>query len=341
MNDHIVEIERAEADRFAEVVTHLEAGQPSGLDPLEDPALAADASAAAALLNAGQASTSTGRYASYRQRARSSVLHRLGVRNTVETDPDPDRHRGGIPLLRWPVLTPIASAAAAAVAVLAVVVAFDQPTPPVADVPAHAGALEPLKSPDPAPTVPAAAEPIAADDDDDMGPAATVVQFQMPGASGIGGAELIDTITGAAASAVETPSTAVETPSTAVETPSTAARELAVAESPPFPTTVSGLLERVDGLLGVVTADIEHRRPVAVETLRDLTESIAAVAYRIETEPDSVSDRQVLAYLHQTAHSRLVLAAADVGDGEDGVLTAARRIAEDGVAVATNYIRFR
>ena len=77
------------------------------------------------------------------------------------------------------------------------------------------------------------------------------------------------------------------------------------------------------------------------QLLREITESIAAVAYRIESRPDEVTHAQVVAYIHAAADGRFLLAAAVADEADEAALNAARRVAQDGVVVAGWYFKYR
>ena len=77
------------------------------------------------------------------------------------------------------------------------------------------------------------------------------------------------------------------------------------------------------------------------QLLREITESIAAVAYRIEASPDQVTHAQVVAYIHAAADGRFLLAAAVTDEADEAALSAARRVAQDGVVVAGWYLTYR
>ena len=86
---------------------------------------------------------------------------------------------------------------------------------------------------------------------------------------------------------------------------------------------------------------VQGERPVPGTLLRELTESIAAVAYHIEATPGDVTSTQVVAYINAAAQGRILLAAAVAEEGNDPALNAARRVAQDGVVVASWYIKYR
>ena len=74
---------------------------------------------------------------------------------------------------------------------------------------------------------------------------------------------------------------------------------------------------------------------------RAITESTTSVAHRIENQPESVSQEQVVRYIKATADGRTLLAAVRAeGEGEPA-LTAARRATQDGVVAAATYFAQR
>ena len=98
-------------------------------------------------------------------------------------------------------------------------------------------------------------------------------------------------------------------------------------------------IERIDTLIAVVAYSVYADQPVDPEMLRQMTESIALVAEQLEAQPDVVSKHQVISYLTATAHGRTLLAAARADEENGRALGAARRAAQDGVVVASLYIR--
>ena len=98
-------------------------------------------------------------------------------------------------------------------------------------------------------------------------------------------------------------------------------------------------IERIDVLLAAIQDDVYNDRPVDPGMLREITESIALVAEQLEAQPDAASKQQVISYLTQTAHGRTLLAAAKADEQNGRALGAARRAAQDGVVVASHYIR--
>ena len=370
--DELVDgVELADAERFAEVLDRIEAGGGVDLDPREDPTLAALTTVSAQLRDTARDSTATPRFESYRARSRDYLLHRierereaLAAPASREPERAPQRGVAGIPFLRWNVLSPIASAAAAAVAVLAFVALNGADTPAPA-APEQAAAVDP----------PAAA-PVAddeADAQDVAEPAAPQpdparASFWIP--SGQPGAEeLLDQFAsavtvrttvddGGAVAALDEAATDElegETPADeAAPAPARAPAAVAVAPQPasvtppvsapaqrPTPRTVPEQLDYIETLLGELTVQVERQEPVPGRLLRELTESIAAVAYRIEANPDEVTHAQVVAYIHAAADGRFLLAAAVADESDEAALNAARRVAQDGVVVAGWYFKYR
>ncbi len=372
MPDELVDgVELTDADRFAEVLDRIEAGGGVDLDPREDPTLAALTTVSAQLRDTARESTSTPRFESYRARSRDYLLHRIEREREAQAAPasrEPERapHRGlgGIPFLRWNVLSPIASAAAAAVAVLAFVALNGAETPaPVApeqaavvDPPAVAPADDEADAQD-------TAEPVAPQPD----PARATfwIPSGQPGveelldqfASAVTVRTTVDDADDAVAALDETATDepAGDTPADeAAPAPVRAPAAVAVAPQPaavtppvtapaqrPTPRTVPEQLDYIETLLGELTVQVERDRPVPGRLLRELTESIAAVAYRIEANPDEVTHAQVVAYIHAAADGRFLLAAAVADESDEAALNAARRVAQDGVVVAGWYFKYR
>ena len=109
----------------------------------------------------------------------------------------------------------------------------------------------------------------------------------------------------------------------------------------PTPRTVPEQLDHIETLLGELTVQVERQEPVPSLLLRELTESIGTVAYHIETAPGEITGAQVVAYINAAAHGRLLLAAAVADEVDEAALNAARRVAQDGVAVASWHIKYR
>ena len=353
--------ELAEAERFAEVLDRMAAGGGVDLDPREDPTLAALTTVAAQLDDNAREATSTPRYASYRARSREYLLGRIERERAARDAPQPAREEPsgifGIPFLRLNVLTPIASAAAAAVAMLALVVFNGSGGDPTPVAPETASVVDPP-----------AAQPVAADEADEQDPVEPVIPVRYvyitlsdePSAE-----DLIDQFARAtdvrspAPSTVATTDDAAEDDATATEdAPQPAPATVAVAPRPApvpassgapsaastqraTPRTVPEQLDHIETLLGELTVQVQGERPVPGTLLRELTESIAAVAYHIEATPGDVTSTQVVAYINAAAQGRILLAAAVAEEGNDPALNAARRVAQDGVVVASWYIKYR
>ena len=157
----MTDIELVDAQRLAEALERLEAGIEPDLDPREDPSLSALVALAAEIRDIEELATDSQRYRSYRPRSRDHVLRRVEhatiPRETMPTALVPvvvaEPRRRRVPFLHWSYLAPVASAAAAAVAVLAFIAA----QPGAADEPAggeQTAAAEP--APNAAPTATAA-----------------------------------------------------------------------------------------------------------------------------------------------------------------------------------------
>ena len=370
LGDEILDdAELAGAERFADALDRIEAGAEAGLDPREDPTLTTLMVLTEELHDTEQRATATPRYASYRTRSRDYLLHRLereraaaaaAALHEQERARAAQREDGsiwGIPFLRWNVLTPIASAAAAAVVVLAVVVATD--TGAVAPVtPDQVTAIEAPAAPAPVPDAQPAADAQPATPDPapeartvafrpSHGPPAENVTDLIIGASmprtstAVGATEAIAAIRAIAAIAVpdEAPPAAAPAP---VTTPASAP-QFVVNPQPQrtAPRTIPEQLTHIDRLLGELTVSVERRAPVPASLLREIAESIAAVAYRIESSPDGVSPEQVATYIRAAADGRILLAAANTAPADGAALDAARRVALDGGLAAATYFKNR
>ena len=347
--------ELAEADRFAEVLDRMAAGGGVDLDPREDPTLAALTTVAAQLDDNAREATSTPRYASYRSRSREYLLGRIERERAARDAPQPAREepsRGfGIPFLRLNVLTPIASAAAAAVAMLALVVFNGSGGDPTPVTPETASVVDPP-----------AAQPVAGDGADEQDPVEPVlpVRYVYITLSNEPSAEdLTDQFARATDVRPPAPSTVATTDDAAAteDASQPAPATVAVAPRPApvpassgapsaastqraTPRTVPEQLDHIETLLGELTVQVQGERPVPGTLLRELTESIAAVAYHIEATPGDVTSTQVVAYINAAAQGRILLAAAVAEEGNDPALNAARRVAQDGVVVASWHIKY-
>ena len=292
----MTDIELVDAQRLAEALERLEAGIEPDLDPREDPSLSALVALAAEIRDVEELATDSQRYRSYRPRSRDHVLRRVEhatiPRETMPTALVPvvvaEPRRRRVPFLHWSYLAPVASAAAAAVAVLAFIAA----QPGAADEPAGGEQT-------------AAAEPAP-----NAAPTATAAQIDPPSALG---------------------------------SPTVPDRPLPWEVLPPLPTRrpVAADLDRINELISTVASQVADGVPVEAELLRAITESTAAVADRIELQPDSVSRVQVIAYIQAAADGRSVLAAVRAEAETEDALSAARRAAQDGVVVASTYFQQR
>ena len=335
------EIELADAERFADALDRIDAGGEPDLDPREDPTLTALAVLTEDLHEVELRATSTPRYASYRARSRDYLLHRVERERMAlaaahaASDRRPDRReepsRGwGIPFLRLNVLSHFATAAAAAVVVLAFVVMA-------------AGGNTPVPAPEQVAAVATpATQPVAAEQDTTP-PAPTqpdtAARFQSSGEPS--GAQIAD-LFAQAATLDAAPSAVGATPDAV--TPGTVApgSTVAVAFSTQraTPRTLPDQLTYIDTLLGELTTKVERDQPVPVQLLREIAESIAAVAYHIESRPNEVTSAQVVAYIHAAADGRVLLAAAVAADADETALSAARSVAQAGVDTASWYLKY-
>ena len=103
--------------------------------------------------------------------------------------------------------------------------------------------------------------------------------------------------------------------------------------------TIEDEITRIEELIAAITAEVEADHPVDPALLREVTESIAFVAEELETRADVLSEQQVVSYLTATAESRVLFAAALADEKNTRALSAARQVAQHGVAVASYYIR--
>ena len=103
--------------------------------------------------------------------------------------------------------------------------------------------------------------------------------------------------------------------------------------------TIEGEITRIDELVAVMAREWDADEPVDPELLREITESIAFVAEQLEAGSDVLPKQQVVSYLTATAYARTLLAAAPAGSDEVPALSAARQAAQNGLVVASFYIR--
>ena len=329
----MTDFEMAEAERFAEALEAIEALAEPDLDPREDPTLFSLAALAAEIHDAEQAATQTSSFKSYCERSRTYVLNRLGARRVSEQVKDKASRDDGQPffIFRWNVLAPIASAAASAVLVLAFVVMQPDGTP-VQTVAAVEPAVE-----QPAPSQVTIPAPRSEEAEPARGADAPVVQpepdtptvaAEAPRLGDLLGEELdfFERLTGGPVGPTVPPPVDLG-PLIPGDEEHYAAR------------MIQAEIERIDLLIAVIAYNVYEDQPVDPEMLREFTESIALVAERLEAQPDVASKQQVISYLTATAHGRTLLAAARADDENGRALSAARRATQDGVVVASHYIR--
>lgn len=330
----MTDFEMVEAERFAQALDAIEALAEPDLDPREDPTLFSLAALAAELYDTEQAATRSPRFESYRERSRTYVLNRLGARRTAQQvdDSAPREEPKPFFIFRWNVLTPVFSAAAAAVLVLAFVVAtqLDSAPPqtaavvePVADYPPVEVVTIPARLSDPAETQ---AGPLLQEDDfvPQPAPLARGWFFQ-------------DYEVAPELDAIEV--FGIGTVGPAVPPPVDVGPLVPGDEAQYAARLIEVEIQRIDVLLAAIQEDVYNDWPVDPGMLREITESIALVAEQLEAQPDAVSKQQVISYLTQTAHGRTLLAAAKADEDNGRALGAARRAAQDGVVVASHYIR--
>ena len=103
--------------------------------------------------------------------------------------------------------------------------------------------------------------------------------------------------------------------------------------------SIEGEITHVEELIAAITVQVDADHPVDPALLREVTESIAFVAEQLEAQADAVSEQDVISYLTATAHGRTLFAAALADEKNTRALSAARQVAQHGVAVASYYIR--
>ena len=330
----MTDYEMAEAERFAEALEAIEALAEPDLDPREDPTLFSLAALAAEIHDAEQAATQTSSFKSYCERSRTYVLNRLGARRVSEQVTDKASRDDGRPffIFRWNVLAPIASAAVSAVLVLAFVATQLDSSPPQS-----AAVIEP-------PAVESAGPQVAVPDTSVEPPATTPDPVVVPTPGAEEGARE-DAKDDPGPGPADDPTGIVDLPfppdpvAPTVPPPVDLGPVIPGQEEAYAARMIELEIERIDTLIAVVAYSVYADQPVDPEMLRQMTESIALVAEQLEAQPDVVSKQQVISFLTATAHGRTLLAAARADDENGRALGAARRAAQDGVVVASLYIR--
>ena len=107
----------------------------------------------------------------------------------------------------------------------------------------------------------------------------------------------------------------------------------------PLPTIEERDHARIEELIAAIAVEVEADHPVDPALLREVTESIAFVAEELETRADVLSEQEVTSYLTATAESRVLFAAARADEDSARALSVARQVAQNGVVVASYYIR--
>ncbi len=329
----MTDYEMAEAERFAEALEAIEALAEPDLDPREDPTLFSLAALAAEIHDAEQAATQTSSFKSYCERSRTYVLNRLGARRVSEQVKDKASRDDGQPffIFRWNVLAPIASAAASAVLVLAFVVMQPDGTP-VESVAAVEPAVE-----QPAPSQVTIPAPPSEEAEPARGADAPVVQPEPDTRTVAVETSRLGDLLGEELDFFERLTGGPVGP--AVPPPVDLGPLIPGDEEHYAARMIQAEIERIDLLIAVIAYNVYEDQPVDPEMLREFTESIALVAERLEAQPDVASKQQVISYLTATAHGRTLLAAARADDENGRALSAARRATQDGVVVASHYIR--
>ena len=103
--------------------------------------------------------------------------------------------------------------------------------------------------------------------------------------------------------------------------------------------TIEDEITHIEDLVAAIAVEVEADHPVDPALLREVTESIAFVAEKLETRADVLSEQKVTSYLTATAESRLLFAAARADEDSARALSVARQVAQNGVVVASYYIR--
>ncbi len=330
----MTDYEMAEAERFAEALEAIEALAEPDLDPREDPTLFSLAALAAEIHDAEQAATNSPGFRSYCERSRTYVLNRLGARRVSEQVTDKASRDDGQPffIFRWNVLAPIASAAVSAVLVLAFVATQLDSSPPQSAAVVEPAAVEPAPVQVAVPDT--SVEPPATTPDPVVVPTPGAEEGSPQDAKDDPGPGPADDPTGIDDFPFPPDPVAPTVPPPVDLGPVIPGQEEAYAAR-----MIELEIERIDTLIAVVAYSVYADQPVDPEMLRQMTESIALVAEQLEAQPDVVSKHQVISYLTATAHGRTLLAAARADEENGRALGAARRAAQDGVVVASLYIR--
>ena len=103
--------------------------------------------------------------------------------------------------------------------------------------------------------------------------------------------------------------------------------------------TIENEITHIEELIDAIAVEVDADHPVDPALLREVTESIAFVAEELETRADVLSEQEVTSYLTATAESRVLFAAARADEDSARALSVARQVAQNGVAVASYYIR--
>jgi hypothetical protein len=334
----MTDFEMAEAERFAQALEAIEALAEPDLDPREDPTLFSLAALAAEIHDAEQAATNSAGFRSYCERSRTYVLNRLGAGRVTEQVDDraPRDDRQPFFIFRWNVLTPVFSAAATAVLVLAFVAMQPDPMPqesvavvqPVAPVEEPVGLQ--VTVPDPLPVM----------DERPPAPKDIPVRTVEPRPYIEDPIYIYEDEIGATTPTTPTTPTAPTAPTAPTVPPPVDLGPVPPGQEAVYAARVVELeIERIDALITAIAHNVLADEPVDPEMLRAMTESVALVAEQLEARPDVVSKQQVISFLTATAHGRTLLAAAREDDENGRALGAARRAAQDGVVVASLYIR--
>ncbi|MYI81836.1 MAG: hypothetical protein F4056_00405 [Chloroflexi bacterium] len=333
----MTDFEMVEAERFAQALDAIEALAEPDLDPREDPTLFSLAALAAELYDTEQAATRSPRFESYRERSRTYVLNRLGARRAAQQVDDSAPREEAKPffIFRWNVLTPIFSAAATAVLVLAFVAATQLDSTPAQT----AAVVEPPAAEQAGPQV-AVPEPREADTQKAVpadAPAPDNTSFEVPAPGGVARSpESSDPDYVAIIEGIENGPTTVGP----YVPPPTDLGPVVPGQEEQYAARMLELeIERIGTLIAAIAFNVDNDQPVDPAMLRDITESSALVAEQLEAQPELVSKQQVISFLTSTAHGRTLLAAARADEENGRALGAARRAAQDGVVVASHYIR--
>jgi len=116
-----------------------------------------------------------------------------------------------------------------------------------------------------------------------------------------------------------------------------------LVSQPGIPTNLTALsteaeLARIQQAVGQLQDNASRGKPTDADLLRTVTESTAAVAKMIETNPATVSKAAVTTYLETVSTARTVLDTVQPAEGGGGALAAAQVATEDGQLTASRFL---